>query len=98
MSIIDISESHKFKHFRIPVVRLFKTGTEFNAGFVWEGDKPPVSCCGTPGALIRLLEEAVDRNESAIVIRADSERLVKNFEARMEVSSENKSVYIKLIF
>ncbi|KAF1765589.1 hypothetical protein GCK72_005541 [Caenorhabditis remanei] len=91
LQIDDLVREKEYRQDGIPVVRLFKTGTDLNAGYVWEDDekKDGVSCCGTPAVLIRILEEAIDRNEDAIIIRADSEKLIKSFEAHLEVWRRN---------
>uniref|UniRef100_A0A1I7T136 RNase H domain-containing protein n=1 Tax=Caenorhabditis tropicalis TaxID=1561998 RepID=A0A1I7T136_9PELO len=90
LEVGDLVKEKEYRHEGVPIVRLFKTGTSMNAGFVWEDEKREgVSCCGTPSVLNRILEEAIERNESDIIIRADSEKLIKSFEAHLEVWRRN---------
>ncbi|CAI2333644.1 unnamed protein product [Caenorhabditis sp. 36 PRJEB53466] len=88
MRIADMTGEKEYRQEGVPIVRLFKTGTDLNAGFAWEGEEA-VSCCGTPKVLIRILEDAVARDHSMIIIRADSEKLIKSYEAFVEVWRRN---------
>ncbi|PIC45710.1 hypothetical protein B9Z55_005640 [Caenorhabditis nigoni] len=88
LELDDLVREKEYRQEGIPVVRLYKTGTDLNAGYVFDGEEG-VSCCGVPSALNRILEEAIARNYDAIIIRADSEKLIKSFEAHLEVWRRN---------
>ncbi|ULU05772.1 hypothetical protein L5515_014131 [Caenorhabditis briggsae] len=88
LELDDLVREKEYRQEGIPVVRLYKTGTDLNAGYVFDGEEG-VSCCGSPSALNRILEEAIARNYDAIIIRADSEKLIKSFEAHLEVWRRN---------
>uniref|UniRef100_A0A8R1DKT6 RNase H type-1 domain-containing protein n=1 Tax=Caenorhabditis japonica TaxID=281687 RepID=A0A8R1DKT6_CAEJA len=91
LEIDDLVQSKECRRDGIPIIRLFKSGTEFNAGYTWKSDdlNSANSCVGTPSVLVRILEEAVKRNQLEITIRADSEKLIKSFEARLEIWRRN---------
>ncbi|EGT37067.1 hypothetical protein CAEBREN_02230 [Caenorhabditis brenneri] len=92
LKVEDLVRDKEYRQEGVPIVRLFKTGTNLNAGYVWQDEnesKEGVSCCGTPSVLVRILEEAIARNINRITIRADSEKLIKSFEAHLEVWHRN---------
>ncbi|CAI5441991.1 unnamed protein product [Caenorhabditis angaria] len=70
----------------IPVVRLFKTGSGLTSGVVWENQNEIINRPGIEANLISILEK-VDRNE--VIIRTDSEKLIKSVEAHLEIWKRN---------
>ncbi|CAD6190117.1 unnamed protein product [Caenorhabditis auriculariae] len=73
----------------IPLVWLFKSGTNLNPGLVWNSTGKVSSTTGMPQALIEILEQAKDSKMRSIRIRTDSEKSVRTVEANLKVWRRN---------
>ncbi|CAB3411028.1 unnamed protein product [Caenorhabditis bovis] len=90
LDLNDLTISSQNLDKNIPMVRLFKTGTDLNAGFVWDdGEAPATNAVGIPQAIILIMEQAISMKMSSIVVRTDNSKLIRSFEAHLEVWKRN---------